>query len=78
MDSSTKNSQGEKYWKKTLALLLKVLSVWFLVSFGGGILFAQALNGIHLGGLPFGILVCKPRIHFCIHNFNLFLCQSNW
>jgi putative solute:sodium symporter small subunit len=54
MDSSTKNSQGEKYWKKTLALLFKVLIVWFLVSFGGGILFAQALNGIHLGGYPLG------------------------
>jgi len=32
MDSSTNNSQGEKYWKKTLALLFKVLIVWFLVS----------------------------------------------
>jgi putative solute:sodium symporter small subunit len=54
MDSSGQNSQGEKYWKKTLALLIKVLVVWFLVSFGGGILFAQALNSFHLGGYPLG------------------------
>lgn len=42
------------YWKATLGLLTKVLIIWFLVSFGAGILFAPALNGIHLGGYPLG------------------------
>lgn len=49
MDS---NSQG--YWKATLGLLTRILIIWFTVSFGAGILFADALNGIHLGGYPLG------------------------
>ncbi|MEK7884875.1 MAG: DUF4212 domain-containing protein [Pseudomonadota bacterium] len=49
MDS---NSQG--YWKATLGLLTRILIIWFAVSFGAGILFADALNGIHLGGYPLG------------------------
>ncbi len=33
------DSQG--YWKATLSLLTKILIVWFLASFGAGILFAE-------------------------------------
>jgi putative solute:sodium symporter small subunit len=46
------DSQG--YWSATLGLLTKILIIWFLVSFGAGILFAPLLNGIHLGGYPLG------------------------
>ena len=42
------------YWKATLGLLTKVLIIWFLVSFGAGILFAPWLNQIQLGGYPLG------------------------
>ncbi|MBR0568696.1 DUF4212 domain-containing protein [Azoarcus sp. L1K30] len=42
------------YWKATLGLLTKILIIWFLVSFGAGILFAPMLNSIHLGGYPLG------------------------
>ena len=46
------DSQG--YWKATLALLRNILIVWFLVSFGAGILFAPWLNNFSLGGYPMG------------------------
>lgn len=46
------NSKG--YWSATLGLLTKILAVWFLVSFGAGILFVDVLNGIKLGGYPLG------------------------
>ena len=42
------------YWKATLALLTQVLAIWFLVSFGAGILFADWLNNIKIGGYPLG------------------------
>jgi putative solute:sodium symporter small subunit len=42
------------YWQATLRLLARVLVIWFLVSFGAGILFADLLNNIHLGGYPLG------------------------
>lgn len=48
------NGNGDAYWKATLGLLTKVLIIWFLVSYGAGILLAPVLNNIHLGGYPLG------------------------
>ncbi|MBE2260109.1 MAG: DUF4212 domain-containing protein [Candidatus Accumulibacter sp.] len=48
------DDSGKAYWSATLRLLTKILVIWFLVSFGAGILFAPALNSIHLGGYPLG------------------------
>ncbi|WP_279338489.1 DUF4212 domain-containing protein [Hydrogenophaga taeniospiralis] len=45
---------AKAYWSATLGLLTKILIIWFLVSYGAGILFADALNGIKLGGYPVG------------------------
>jgi putative solute:sodium symporter small subunit len=45
---------GVAYWKATLALIRNVLIVWFVVSYGAGIIFADALNNISLGGYPLG------------------------
>lgn len=42
------------YWKKNLRYLAILLAVWFLVSYGCGILFAEALNKIQLGGFKLG------------------------
>jgi putative solute:sodium symporter small subunit len=50
--SHTHDAEG--YWKATLGLVRNILIVWFLVSYGCGILFADALNSIHLGGYPLG------------------------
>ncbi|HMY78619.1 MAG TPA: DUF4212 domain-containing protein, partial [Thauera aminoaromatica] len=34
------NNSASGYWKATLGLLTKILIIWFVVSFGAGILFA--------------------------------------
>ena len=48
------DKSGEAYWKAVLTLIAQVLAVWFFVSFGCGILFADALNSISIGGYPLG------------------------
>ncbi len=48
------DNNSAAYWQATLGLLTKVLIVWFVVSFGAGILFAPMLNSISLGGYPLG------------------------
>jgi putative solute:sodium symporter small subunit len=48
------DDQGQAYWNATLKLLTRILIIWFLVSFGAGILFAPLLNNISLGGYPLG------------------------
>ena len=42
------------YWKTNLKYLGILLPVWFLVSFGFGILFADALDAIRIGGFKLG------------------------
>lgn len=44
----------QAYWQTVLKLLTKILVVWFVVSYGFGILLAPVLNNIHLGGYPLG------------------------
>ena len=48
------DKSGEAYWKAVLTLIAQVLAVWFFVSFGCGILFADALNSFSIGGYPLG------------------------
>ena len=48
------NKNLQLYWKKNLRYLLILLTIWFSVSYGCGILFADSLNNIKLGGFPLG------------------------
>jgi len=44
----------KKYWKTNLKYLAILLTIWFIVSFGCGILFVEELNTIRLGGFKLG------------------------
>ena len=47
-------SKTAEYWKANVRLLCGLLAIWFVVSFGAGILFVDQLNNFHLGGYPLG------------------------
>ena len=42
------------YWKTNLKYLSILLSVWFIVSFGFGILFVDFMNQFQIGGFKLG------------------------
>lgn len=42
------------YWRATLRLTVALLSIWFLVSYGAGILFREYLDQYQIGGAPLG------------------------
>ena len=42
------------YWKTNLKYLGVLLLIWFSVSFGCGIFFAETLNQFQIGGFPLG------------------------
>ena len=44
----------EKYWRKNILYLRILLTIWFICSFGFGILLAKNLNEFYLGGFPLG------------------------
>lgn len=43
-----------RYWRANLRLVAACLVVWFVVSFGFGIIFTDALNNIGIGGVRLG------------------------
>ena len=47
-------SMAKAYWRENIRLLLSLLLVWFVVSFGFGILWVDELNTIRLGGFKLG------------------------
>jgi putative solute:sodium symporter small subunit len=44
----------KKYWKRNLLYLSILLSCWFIISYGCGIIFANELNSIRIGGFKLG------------------------
>ena len=49
-----KQEHATAYWKENLKYLVILLSIWFIVSFGFGIIFREALNEFRLGGFKLG------------------------
>jgi len=46
--------QKAAYWRRNMALLGKLLSIWFVVSYGFGILLVDVLNQIQFFGFKLG------------------------
>ena len=44
----------DSYWKANLRLMISLLVVWFLASFGCGVLFVDYLNQFRLFGFKLG------------------------
>ena len=47
------------YWRANLRILAILMSIWFTVSFGCGILFVDQLNQIKLGGFRLGFWMAQ-------------------
>lgn len=50
----TKQEKATAYWKENIKYLFILLTIWFLVSYGAGILFKEALDTIKIGGFKLG------------------------
>lgn len=47
-------ARAKEYWAANVRLMLILLAIWFVVSFGAGILLVHPLNTFSLGGFPLG------------------------
>ncbi len=52
--SPLSEEQATAYWKRNLSLMIRCLVVWFVVSYGFGILLVDQLNQIQIGGYKLG------------------------
>ena len=48
------SNKFDRYWRRNKKYLGILLAIWFLVSYGFGILFVDQLNEIHIGGFKLG------------------------
>lgn len=48
------DEKAKVYWKRNLTLVSVLLAVWFIASYGFGILLAEQLNTIRIGGFHLG------------------------
>ena len=51
---SDNSNSKDRYWKENLKYLGILLTIWFLVSYGAGIIFVDQLDAITIGGFPLG------------------------
>ncbi len=51
---SEKQDKATAYWKENLRYLTILLIIWFIVSYGAGILFKESLDSIKIGGFKLG------------------------
>ena len=48
------DKKNKKYWNSNLKIVSMLLVIWFLTSFGFGILFSDFLDQIKIGGFKLG------------------------
>ena len=48
------NNKNDEYWKSNLRIVSSLLLVWFIASFGFGIMFSDMLDQIKVGGFKLG------------------------
>ena len=52
--SPLNEQQAQEYWRRNLSLMVKLLVIWFVVSYGFGIILVDVLNQIQIGGYKLG------------------------
>jgi len=53
------DNNAQSYWKSNIKIVLALLSVWFFISFGCGILFVDTLDNIRFGGFKLGFWIAQ-------------------
>ena len=46
--------KSDQYWGSNIKIVISLLIVWFIASFGFGILFSDSLDQIKIGGFKLG------------------------
>ena len=52
--SQMTEQQAKDYWRRNLSLMIKMLVIWFIVSYGFGIILVDVLNQVQIGGYKLG------------------------
>lgn len=56
---------AKAYWQENVKIMIQLLVVWFVVSFGCGIIFVEELNQFSLGGYKLGFWFAQQGSIYC-------------
>lgn len=74
-EAAALKERSDKYWRANIRLLVCLMSIWFLVSFGAGIVFREFLDQFMLGGFPLGFWFAQQGSIFA---FIALTCFYGW
>ena len=63
--SESHSTQAKAYWKENIRIVISLLSIWFVVSFGMAIMFVDVLDNIRFFGFKFGFWMAQQGSIFC-------------
>ena len=63
--SHSNNTSNQAYWRENIRTVLTLLAIWFTVSYGMGILFADALDDFRFMGFRLGFWMAQQGSIFC-------------
>ena len=63
--SESHSPQAKAYWKENIRIVISLLSIWFVVSFGMAIIFVDVLDNIRFFGFKFGFWMAQQGSIFC-------------
>ena len=58
------SDNADTYWKSNIRIVLALLSIWFFISFGCGILLVDFLDQFRLGGFKLGFWIAQQGAIF--------------
>ncbi len=64
-DDNERAERAERYWRENLKIVLGLLTVWFLVSYGAAILLVDWLDRIKIAGFKLGFWFAQQGSIVC-------------
>ncbi len=68
--------RAKAYWSATIRLTISLLSIWFAVSFGAGILFRDFLDQFSIGGAPLGFWFAQQGSIYIFLMLIVYYCRA--
>lgn len=76
MAEDTGRPDHKAYWQATIRLTLSLLTVWFAVSYGAGILFRDFLDQYSIGGAPLGFWFAQQGSIYVFVLLIIYYCRA--
>ena len=64
------------YWLANLRLTAGLLAIWFLASYGAGILWREFLDQFHIGGAPLGFWFAQQGSVYVFVGVVFYYCRA--